>query len=170
MTKRTIAEIAKEAGLLPQAKRIWIDHPFLEQISTRLADFIGMYPQDAKGNPLLVSAMIAAVTAFGAKKGKSTESDASDRYISSLINTGAEIFSQDVCIDTPSGTVRWLPFEHSAEEFFGRFPENQVSVMFRPSSVPRNIAICCLVVKVVPQALWNDVASPRLFQEFTEAH
>ncbi len=171
MSKKGLTDIVKDAGLLPEAKKIWLQHPFLEQISGRMLEFIGIHPQTKDGKPLLVTAIVEAILAFNeCKKNHLSDADAIDCYIFKLIVTGAEIFNQDVCVETDSGTVKWLPFDYSATEFALKFPADKVQVFQCPTVVPRNLAISCVIVKTVPQALWSEVASPKLFDEMTEAH
>lgn len=163
-TKKLLLEIAREAGLLPQAKRIWSEHPLLEQISSRVAEFIGMHPKDETGKPLLIAGIVGAISAYQiTRRQKNDGAAAVKEYLLQIVRAAAKIFSQDVCVETPSGKVRWMPLEQTASEFFEKNPSEVVIVEPRERTLSPNMAISFIVLKTVPHAVLDDVGS--LFEE-----
>lgn len=167
--KKVLIEIAKEAGLLPQLKRIWRDHPLLEQISERVAEFIGPHPVDEAGKPLLNKGLVEAIFAFEkARKNPEGELSAEHAYTRQIITAATEVFCQDVIVETPAGKVRWMPLDETASDFMKRYPDTDVMVGRRAWDLSPRMAICCVVCKTVPHRLLDTIASPTIFDELCE--
>lgn len=167
--KKALLEIAKEAGLLPQLKRIWREHPVLEQISERVADFMGSHPVDDAGKPLLIKGLVEAIFAYEkARKIPTGEINAEHAYTREIITAATEVFCQDVYVETASGNVRWMPLDETASDFVKRYPDMTVVVGRREWDLSPRMAICCVVCKVVPHRLLDTIASPKIFDELCE--
>jgi hypothetical protein len=163
--KRMLRDIARDAGLLPQLLRIWRDHPLLQQVSCRMAEYISLYPQDGDGRPLMQTALISAITAYE-RLGKQADSlAASDAYTRVLIDTAEDVFSQEICADIENGTIRWMPLEESATAFLLKHPNAKVHVMRCPRWLSRRMAICTIILRTVPHALLDAIASDKVFDE-----
>lgn len=165
-SKKTLVEIVKDAGLLQLTKKVWREHPLLEQMSITLADFIGTRAEDSDGLPLIRSAIVGAVSSY-------QEHDCEDEdrnlavigYMQALIRNAVQVFNQVIIVETDDGSVRWMPWDGPFSEFQERHNGRDFTVVQRPATFARPIAIAIILLKVVPFSLLETASQASLYDQ-----
>lgn len=166
--KKLLTDIARKHDLLPIAKRIWREHPLLEQMAMALADYIGLHAQDSGGAPLLETALVDAIASYEALEGKvvcDDDNPSVTAYMREMVQRATGIFSQNISVQTPSGDVRWLPFDSSACEFLSRYPGATVQVTSRKPALAAPVAVAAIMIKIVPYSLLDQTSAPSVYDD-----
>lgn len=170
--KKLLTEIARKNDLLPVAKQIWREQPLLEQMSMALADYIGLHAKDPGGTPLLETALVKAIAQYQAHEGEYDEDDrdpAVTAYMREMVQSAVGIFSQNLTVQTPTGEVRWLPFDSSAVEFCNRYPGAEVQVTARKPALAPPVAVAAIMIKIVPYTLLDQTSAPSVYDDVMAA-
>jgi len=171
--KKLLTEIARKHNLVNSAKQIWRENPVLEQVTTALAEYIGLHPLDDAGDPLLETAVIHAIKQYLAGGSKADPDDyqpSVTAYLRTVIKFAAMIYKQDLIVQTSSGDIRWMPFECSATEFLARHPG--AAVRIAPRSKPalvQLVAEVAVMIKIVPLSLLEQSRGEQLYSKAEEA-
>lgn len=163
--KKAIADIIKQAGVLPLTKRIWRDYPDLEQVAISLADYIGLHPLDKSGEPLLKVALLSAVAAYGDAVLKKRSALAAVAFVSKLMEHAQEVFAQALTVETAAGTVQWQMLTETSSEFLLRYPDLPVLVTRRDPLVSGVMARALIATKIVPPAMIENGSDSSLLAE-----
>lgn len=164
--KKILLAAIKETGLLAQSKIVWVVHPLLEEMATKLAGYVGPYALTENGKPLLEYCLKDAFSRY------KREADAShgDRaaiaqFAKALIDCSKEVFAQELVAETPGGDVQWMPFVCGAGEFLAKFPKAKVTNTRVVSKISNDIASAFMMTKIVPYALLDTDSLAELFND-----
>lgn len=164
--KKLLTEMIREFGVLSQAKKIWREHPLLESMTVKLADYVGIHAKSPKGEPLLGAAIAQAVMSYVQHSADSSDNDrAFNAYADQIIQHAVLVYSQNVFVETSNGEVKWMPFECSLEDFVARHPEANVTVSYRDPMFAKPLAVAFAMAKLVPYPLLESASSSAVFSE-----
>lgn len=146
---------------------LWEQHPILESISLKLANYTGPLALTADNRPLTATA-IRDATAMYLQRISQSEELAAMGYIRTLLVQGIELYSQNLTVETPSGTIRWIPVELTWTEFLARYPDQPITVTHRPPRYQRTIAMAFLMTKIIPASALETNGASTFFSSFIE--
>lgn len=165
-TKKLLLSVIDNHSNQVNAKRIWRHHPLLESMTLKLADYVGVHAQTPAGEPLLTAAIREAAVAYtNAEADDNNGDDAFKAYADQIIQHAVLVFSQNIYVTTPTGDVKWMPFECSLIEFVRRHDGTSVSVMFREPMFPKSLALAFVMGKLVPYPLLETATSGTIFTD-----
>lgn len=165
-TKKLLLSFINDGATQTDAKRIWRHSPLLESMTVKLAEFVGNHAQTRDGEPLIAAAMREAVVAYTKAEDDDDASDAAfNAYADQIIQHAMLVFSQNIYVPTPSGEVKWMPFECSLTDFVKRHQGTDVAVMFRAPMFPQTITLAFVLAKLVPYPLLEKTSSRPLFAD-----
>lgn len=165
-TKKLLLSAIDDGATQTDAKRIWRQSPLLESMTIKLAEFIGEYAQTPDGKPLIAVAMREAVCAYIRAEGEDGTDDASfTAYADQIVQHAMLVFSQNVYVSTPSGDVKWMPFECSLIDFVKRHEGAPVAVSFRAPMFQKSLTLAFVMAKLVPYPLLEKTISRPIFTD-----
>lgn len=164
--KKIINEAAKVYGLQSSLKHLFTIHPTLEMMSMKLASFIGMTAIARDGKPLLSNALNSALHEYNQAIERGADEDqAMPFYIRSLLNSGTQVFNQNVLIDTSHGTIMWQPFVVGLADFLRANPNSAPKVSFKESAIKNSVATAFVSMWLVPPELLESQAWTVILNE-----
>lgn len=167
--KKILSDAAKFAGLSARTKSLWLMHPILETMCLKLAGFITMHAVDEIGKPLLSTALLDAIKAYDETIDNGGDEDrAMPPFIRSLLNSGTEVFNQDVSVETPSGSVMWQPFASGLTEFLNEYPDCSVTVKRKASFIKKTVATAFVSTWLAPRELLNTELWAEILNELED--
>ncbi|WP_194725540.1 hypothetical protein [Noviherbaspirillum malthae] len=165
-TQKALLSVIDNQAVQVNAKRIWRHSPLLESMTIKLANFVGIHAQTHGGETLLAAAICAAAAAYANAEIDDGNDDAAvNAYADQIIQHAVLVFSQTIYVATPSGEVKWMPFECSLLDFVRRHDGTNVSVLFREPLFPKALAVAFVMAKLVPYPLLEASTSSTIFTD-----
>lgn len=164
--KKILVDAIKAAGLLAQAKVVWVVHPLLEEMACKFAGYAGPYAVTQAGKSLLQQCLKDAFIKY--KKAMDEEGDtaAVRAFAQSLISYSVEIFSQRLVVETPKGDLGWMQFVCGADEFLAKFPDDaKVTCTWEASRISNEIASAFMMIKIIPSEMLDNDSLAELLGE-----
>lgn len=161
--KSILSDAIRNVGLTSKAKTIWIIHPVLENVTTKFANYVGVHSLAANGQSLLEVALADAFAKYKQEYDLSENYEAAQAvFLNSILDSGKQVFCQELCVETKGGEIKWNPIVTNASEFVAQYAGAKVTNRLVPSKITDDIARAMMWIKVLPNEMLDQDALAEL--------
>lgn len=155
--KRMLDRVVKQAGILSHAKVVWIVYPLLEQIASAYVEFVNVSSKTQTNRPLAQHVIKNAILRYINAQENGVRPDTA--FVGALLDSGKDVFSQQVVVEMPDGDVLWSPFECGLSDFLRQHADRGIRISYNPTNIRPEISRVFLMLKIMPASLLMNEAA-----------